>query len=122
MHALNAWNDLQREFMAIAERRGCSITIEETSRVEHAQFDLQLVQRVSDTAHELAYSTHSMVSGAGHDASYINQIASTAMIFVPSINGRSHVEVENTHWTDCEAGANVLLHCILKSANETKIT
>jgi len=122
LHALNAWNDLQREFLAIAERRGCSITIEETSRVEHAQFDLRLVQRVSDTAHELAYSTHSMVSGAGHDASYINQIASTAMIFVPSIDGRSHIEVENTRWTDCEAGANVLLHCVLKSANETQIT
>jgi len=122
LHALNAWTDLQREFLVIAERRGCSITIEETSRVEHAQFDLRLVQRVSDTAHELAYSTHSMVSGAGHDASYINQIASTAMIFVPSIDGRSHVEVENTRWTDCEAGANVLLHCVLKSANETQIT
>jgi N-carbamoyl-L-amino-acid hydrolase len=118
MHALNAWNDLQREFKVIADRRGCSINIEETSRVEHAHFDQWLVQRVSDTAHELMYSYHSMVSGAGHDASYINQIAPTAMIFVPSIGGRSHVEVENTRWTDCEAGANVLLHCILKSANE----
>ena len=119
IHALNAWVDLQRDLLAIAERRGCSINIEETSHVEHAQFDLRLVQRVSDIAHELAYSSYSMVSGAGHDASYINQIASTAMIFVPSIDGRSHVEVENTRWTDCEAGANVLLHCILKSANET---
>jgi N-carbamoyl-L-amino-acid hydrolase len=40
------------------------------------------------------------------------------MIFVPSIGGRSHVEVENTAWEDCEAGANVLLHCILKTAEE----
>jgi len=32
--------------------------------------------------------------------------------------GRSHVEVENTTWEDSEAGANVLLHCFLKSANE----
>lgn len=119
LHALNAWNDLKREFEVIAERRGCSIHIEETSRVEHAQFDQRLVQLVSDTAQTLAYSSHSMVSGAGHDASFINQIASTAMIFVPSIGGRSHVEVENTSWMDCEAGANVLLHCILKSANET---
>ena len=118
MHALNALNDLQKEFNVVAEHRGCSIHIEETSRVEHAQFDQRLVRRVSDTAHELAYSSHSMVSGAGHDASYINQITSTAMIFVPSIGGRSHVEVENTSWADCEAGANVLLHCILKSANE----
>jgi N-carbamoyl-L-amino-acid hydrolase len=50
----------------------------------------------------------------------MNQIAPTAMIFVPSIGGRSHVEVENTSWDDCEAGANVLLHCILKSANEAE--
>jgi N-carbamoyl-L-amino-acid hydrolase len=59
-----------------------------------------------------------MVSGAGHDASYMNQLAPTAMIFVPSIDGRSHVECENTRWEDCEAGANVLLHCILQSASE----
>jgi N-carbamoyl-L-amino-acid hydrolase len=37
---------------------------------------------------------------------------------VPSIGGRSHVEVENTTWADCEAGANVLLHAMLQSANE----
>ena len=32
--------------------------------------------------------------------------------------GRSHVEVEKTTWEDCEAGANVLLHAMLRSANE----
>lgn len=67
---------------------------------------------------ELGYPALRMVSGAGHDASYMNQIAPTAMIFVPSIGGRSHVEVENTKWEDCEAGANVLLHSILQSAME----
>ena len=59
-----------------------------------------------------------MVSGAGHDASYAAMVGPTAMIFVPSIGGRSHVEVENTTWEDCEAGANVLLRCVLQSANE----
>lgn len=49
----------------------------------------------------------------------MNQLAPTAMIFVPSIGGRSHVEVENTTWEDCAAGGNVLLHTILRSANET---
>jgi N-carbamoyl-L-amino-acid hydrolase len=48
----------------------------------------------------------------------MNQVCPTAMIFVPSIGGRSHVEVENTKWEDCEAGANVLLHAIIQSANE----
>jgi N-carbamoyl-L-amino-acid hydrolase len=86
--------------------------------VEHSPFNEKLVQNVLETADALGYPGHYMVSGAGHDASYMNQVAPTAMIFVPSIGGRSHVEIENTTWEDCEAGANVLLHCLLKSANE----
>jgi N-carbamoyl-L-amino-acid hydrolase len=117
-HALNAWERLQKDFKTIARQRGCPIRIEETWRVEHSPFDEKLVNKVLDTADALGYPGHYMVSGAGHDASYMNQVAPTAMIFVPSIGGRSHVEVENTTWEDCEAGANVLLHCLLKSANE----
>jgi len=117
-HALRGWDDLKADFKSIAARRGCPMRIEETWRVAHAPFAENLVRRVLDTAQELGYPSLHMVSGAGHDASYMNQIAPTSMIFVPSIDGRSHVEVENTRWEDCEAGANVLLHCILKSANE----
>jgi len=117
-HALKAWELVKKDFQDIAARRGCPIRIEETWRVEHAPFDQRLVQMVMDSAKELDYSYLHMVSGAGHDASYMNQICPTAMIFVPSIGGRSHVEVENTPWEDCEAGANVLLQCVLKSAGE----
>ena len=117
-HALRAWDLLKKDFQEIAARRGTPIRIEETWRCPHAPFNETLVQRVLDTAKELGYSTHHMVSGAGHDASYMNQVCPTAMIFVPSIGGRSHVEVENTTWEDCEAGANVLLGCILRTANE----
>jgi N-carbamoyl-L-amino-acid hydrolase len=115
-HALNAWERVKKDFQDIAKRRGCPIRIEETWRVEHAPFDEKLVNRVMESAGELGYSYLHMVSGAGHDASYMNQICPTAMIFVPSIGGRSHVEVENTTWEHCEAGADVLLHCILKTA------
>lgn len=117
-HALAAWEDVKAGFLAIAKRRGCPIEIEETWRVEHAPFDEKLVNRVLSQGERLGYPTLRMVSGAGHDASYVNQVASSAMIFVPSIGGRSHVEVEDTRWEDCTAGANVLLHCILESANE----
>lgn len=117
-HALKAWELVRKDFEDIAARRGCPIKIEETWRVAHSPFDEKLVQRILDVAEGLGYSSLHMVSGAGHDASYMNQICPTAMIFVPSIGGRSHVEVENTTWQDCEAGANVLLHTILQSANE----
>ena len=59
-----------------------------------------------------------MVSGAGHDMSEVNKVTRGAMIFVPSIDGRSHVEVEDTPWEDCTRGGDVLLRCILKTANE----
>lgn len=100
----------------IGEERGCPVKIEEVWRIRPTGFDPALVARVEEAAKELGYSPHSMVSGAGHDAAYVNQVAPTAMIFVPSIGGRSHVEVENTRWEDCESGANVLLQAILKSA------
>jgi N-carbamoyl-L-amino-acid hydrolase len=117
-HALKAWELVRKDFEDIAARRGCPIKIEETWRVEHSPFDEKLVQRILKVADNLGYSRLHMVSGAGHDASYMNQVGPTAMIFVPSIGGRSHVEVENTTWEDCEAGANVLLQVVLQSANE----
>ncbi|GAI86665.1 unnamed protein product, partial [marine sediment metagenome] len=116
--ALNAWKLMHKDFETIATRRGCPIRIEETWRVEHSPFDEKIVQSILKIADELGYSSLYMVSGAGHDASYMNQVCPTGMIFVPSIGGRSHVEVENTTRDDCEVGANVLLHAVLHSANE----
>lgn len=116
--AIQAWDDLHKEFEFISKRRGCPMRTEVTWRVEHTPFDSKLMQKVISSAQDLNYPVMEWVSGAGHDASYVNHVAPTAMIFVPSIDGRSHVEVENTKWEDCEAGANVLLQCILQSANE----
>ena len=116
--AVRSWELLRGDFETIAARHGCLIRMEETWRAEHTEFAAHLVNRVSSTAEALGYSTLPMVSGAGHDATYVATVAPTAMIFVPSIAGRSHVEVENTAWDDCTAGANVLLHCVLQSANE----
>jgi beta-ureidopropionase / N-carbamoyl-L-amino-acid hydrolase len=117
-HALKAWELVRKDFEEIAARRGCPIKIEETWRVEHSPFDEKMVQRILKVADGLGYPSLHMVSGAGHDASYMNQVCPTAMIFVPSIGGRSHVEVEKTTWEDCAAGANVLLQVVLQSANE----
>jgi N-carbamoyl-L-amino-acid hydrolase len=117
-HALKAWELLKKDLQDIAGRHGTPLKIDETWRVVPAVFNERLVQRVLESAGELGYSSLHMVSGAGHDASYMNQVCPTAMIFVPSIGGRSHVEVEYTSREDCEAGANVLLHCILKTAAE----
>ena len=86
--------------------------------MQHNEFAPELVARVRETAARLGYSSLAMESGAGHDASYLATVGPAAMVFVPSVGGRSHVEVEETSWDDCEAGANVLLQCVLASADE----
>ena len=88
--------------------------------MDHNEFAPELVRRVRETAARLGYSTLDLESGAGHDASYMATVGPTAMVFVPSIGGRSHVEVEETSWEDCDAGADVLLQCVLASADEAE--
>jgi N-carbamoyl-L-amino-acid hydrolase len=117
--AIRSWEDMQNDFQTIAEKRGCRIRMEITQRAQRIVFNERLVQRVLDIADFLGYPSHDvMISGAGHDACNMSGITPTAMMFVPSIGGRSHAEAEDTKWEDCEAGVNVLLHCILQSASE----
>lgn len=111
-----AWETLRKDFSEIAGRRGCPLNIDETWHVQHNPFAAELVDNIAGKSEMLGFQYLPMVSGAGHDATYMAMIGPTAMIFVPSIGGRSHVEIENTSWEDCEAGTNVLLHCLLDSA------
>ena len=53
-------------------------------------------------------------SGAGHDAMCLARVAPTAMIFVPSIEGRSHVGEERTSPDDLELGVDALTDVIVR--------
>lgn len=113
-----AWEKLKAEFKEIAEKRKCALEIKESMNLSRSAFSKSLCDRIIEISRKLGYPALKMVSGAGHDAAYLADIAPTAMIFAPSIGGQSHVESENTKWEDCEAGTNVLLHCVLASARE----
>ncbi|OIQ50610.1 putative hydrolase [Pseudodesulfovibrio hydrargyri] len=110
--------DIEKAVRTHAEVTGTTVDIRRTWEVERAPFHPQLVSMIRETAGELGLPALDMVSGASHDTVYINQFAPSAMIFVPSIGGRSHAEVEETSWADCAAGADVLLNCIIKTCND----
>lgn len=76
-------------------------------------FDEKIVNSLEKSVKNIGYSYKRMVSGAGHDAQFIASFTPTAMIFVPSINGKSHAEDELTPWEDCENGVNVILQTVL---------
>lgn len=77
--------------------------------------DESLRRLIEEAATELRLSTQRMPSGAGHDAQSIALLAPVAMIFVPSVGGISHSPRELTRPEDVVAGANVLLHALLKA-------
>jgi N-carbamoyl-L-amino-acid hydrolase len=60
-------------------------------------------------------------SGAGHDAMCVAQVAPTAMIFVPSIGGRSHVGDERTAPADLDLGVAALAATLLAAAREKSL-
>ena len=49
-----------------------------------------------------------MPSGAGHDAMVLGRFIPAAMMFIPSIGGRSHDVSENTSDADIVRGCEVL--------------
>ncbi|MFT6559017.1 Zn-dependent hydrolase [Sneathiella sp.] len=80
-------------------------------------FDEDCVKAVRHGAEMAGYSHMDIISGAGHDACYINRVAPTGMIFVPCENGISHNELEEATPEDLAAGCNVLLHAVVERAN-----
>lgn len=103
-----------QELTELSVDEGCDIQARKLWDRATVWFDDELLQLLDHSAEELQYSNKRMVSGAGHDAQFIASYVPTAMLFVPSINGKSHCETELTEWEDCEKGVNVVLETVLR--------
>ncbi|MCR4471514.1 MULTISPECIES: Zn-dependent hydrolase [unclassified Burkholderia] len=102
----------------IAGEIGLETELEQIFYYEPVAFDPACVAAVRDAAERFGYSHRDIVSGAGHDACYLAQVAPTSMVFVPCVDGISHNEIEDATPAWIEAGANVLLHAMLSRACE----
>ena len=100
----------------IANKIGLDMEIESVGGFDPVTFDQDCVGRVRDAATKLGYSHRDLVSGAGHDACWINRVAPTAMIMCPCVDGLSHNEAEEIHPEWATAGANVLFQAVVETA------
>jgi beta-ureidopropionase / N-carbamoyl-L-amino-acid hydrolase len=100
----------------VAESRLELTSLEQIFYYKPIAFDDDCVTSVRAGALKFGYSHRDIVSGAGHDACYLAQVAPTSMVFVPCIGGISHNEIEDAKPEWIEAGANVLLHAMLERA------
>ena len=76
--------------------------------------DPRLGGEIAAAARQLGAPHAAMPSGAGHDALVLARYVPSAMLFVPSIGGRSHHVSENTSDDDLVTGANVMLAAVLR--------
>ncbi|MBM7570197.1 Zn-dependent hydrolase [Aquibacillus albus] len=78
-----------------------------------APMDEQVIQAIEQQAKLLNYESLELGSMAGHDATHMASITKSGMLFVPSIDGKSHCPEEESQIEDIEIVANVLLHSLL---------
>jgi beta-ureidopropionase / N-carbamoyl-L-amino-acid hydrolase len=96
-----------------SEVEKCQVSFKEAWSRKTVSFTSELVDYVEKSAKELGYSYRRIYSGPGHDAQFMIDVIPSTMIFVPSVGGHSHCEIEHTPVEQCLKGANVLLKTIL---------
>jgi N-carbamoyl-L-amino-acid hydrolase len=88
-------------------RNGVAVTSTLIGSLEPAIMDTGLVDVIDRAAGEAKASHVKMPSGAGHDAMILARRMPSAMLFVPSIGGRSHDISENTSEADIRRGLRI---------------
>ncbi len=101
---------------AVAKELGLGCSIEDVGHFDPVTFDPGLVKIVRQSAEKLGYSHMDIVSGAGHDACWINRVAPTVMLMCPCVDGLSHNEAEEISPEWAAAGTDVLFHAVCEVA------
>ncbi|MEM6972847.1 MAG: Zn-dependent hydrolase [Pseudomonadota bacterium] len=119
-HLIDKLTGMVEEFMAkapkLCDEIGVAFECHIVGQFDPPAFDPGCVAAVREAAEELGYSHMDIVSGAGHDACWINDVAPTAMIMCPCVDGLSHNEAEEINKEWAQAGTDVLLHAVLNTA------
>ena len=100
----------------ICDGMGLEVAFEKVGGFDPVEFDAGCVAAVRDAAERLGYSHMNLISGAGHDACWINRVAPTAMVMCPCVDGLSHNEAEEISRDWATAGAEVLFHAVVETA------
>ncbi len=104
--------NLENEILKAMEDTRKKYGVDIRTEVQHIHVPVtpsaEVVNIIDSSASQVGVTKKRMVSGAGHDAENIAEKVKAGMLFVPSVNGKSHVPLEWTNWEDIEKGAQVL--------------
>lgn len=107
---------LERRIMAMAAaadgQGGVSVAAHPAGGIAPASLDGDLQALITAAAARLGATSAAMASGAGHDAMVLSRYIPAAMLFIPSIGGRSHDIAENTSDEDIVLGCRVMAEAV----------
>lgn len=107
---------LMNEAPKLCQDTGVEFSAEIVGQFDPPAFDEDCVRMIREAAERLGYSHMDIISGAGHDACWINRVAPTAMVMCPCVDGLSHNEAEEITKDWARAGADVLFHAVVEKA------
>jgi N-carbamoyl-L-amino-acid hydrolase len=108
--------EIEKRAAAICEPLGVGCAIDPVGHFDPVTFNSELVETVRNAAERLGYSHLDIVSGAGHDACWAAKVAPATMVMCPCVGGLSHNEAEEISKDWAAAGADVLFHAVLETA------
>ncbi len=103
---------ISERFRQICREREIDGEIEQTLYLLGAEVSDEMKDLVEEAVKKVGVPYRRMMSGAGHDAQMMARITDIGMIFVPSIDGVSHVPEENTKFCDIASGAQAMLNVV----------
>lgn len=107
------WDALLERAGAECAARGVTLAVQAIEDAPPALPAAWLFELVRGVCERLDPRAAVLPSGAGHDTGYLAAVGPAAMIFVPSVGGRSHCPEEHTAPDDLALGAQALLEATL---------
>ncbi len=106
---LDAMEDSASEVIQqTSQQTGLDVSVLRTIDITPSAMDEKLAGHLAEAASHCGAESMMMSSGAGHDAMILSRCMPSAMMFIPSIRGKSHSEAEDTDEADIAFGCQVL--------------
>ncbi len=109
-------NELKQMTTDICKKYKIEFEMDQIGGFDPVAFDKECLNNIRNSANKFGYSYKDIVSGAGHDACWINTVAPSAMIMCPCVDGLSHNEAEEIKPEWASSSTNVMLHAAIASA------
>lgn len=109
---------LEKETIQIEEKRGVQIERKINLDQREMPMDQEVIKAVEESIREIGEEEIKLVSMAGHDAANMARVTKSGMIFVQSIDGKSHCPEEKTSIREIEKVGSAMLKAVLKLDKE----